>query len=188
MTKKQRRSFLFKIVLFVIIVIFSIFLANLQVFHVFIESLHAFGYLGGFVGGLLFVNVFTAALGVVLLVTLSESHNIFLLSAIGGAGAVVGDLLIFSYLKYSFIDEAHLFLQHYGVLPKKFPSFLSTHYFQWTLPLIGALIIASPFPDEVGISLMGISRVSTAKFILLTYVLNTLGILAVVGFFDALFF
>ena len=54
-------------------------------------------------------------------------------------------------------------------------------YFNWMLPIIGAIIIASPFPDELGVSLIGLSKLSTGKFILLSYVLNSIGIFLVVS-------
>jgi hypothetical protein len=41
----------------------------------------------------------------------------------------------------------------------------------------GAVIIASPFPDEIGVSLMGMARMSGLAFVALTYVLNAAGIL-----------
>jgi hypothetical protein len=39
------------------------------------------------------------------------------------------------------------------------------------------LIIASPFPDELGLMLMGLSKTNTKVFILLSFVLNFIGIL-----------
>jgi len=38
-------------------------------------------------------------------------------------------------------------------------------YLSWSLPVIGAVIIASPFPDELGISLMGFSKMKTPYYI-----------------------
>jgi hypothetical protein len=56
----------------------------------------------------------------------------------------------------------------------------STPYFAWILPVLGAFIIASPFPDEIGIGLMGISRMKTWQFLLLAFVLNSTGIFFIV--------
>jgi len=41
---------------------------------------------------------------------------------------------------------------------------------------VGALIIISPLPDELGVSLMGISKLKWYRFLLLSFTLNTLGI------------
>ena len=47
--------------------------------------------------------------------------------------------------------------------------------------MIGAIIIASPFPDEIGVSLMGISKMKTYQFILISFLLNAIGIFLVVS-------
>ena len=49
------------------------------------------------------------------------------------------------------------------------------------LPVIGAIIIASPLPDELGVSLMGMSQMKASRFILLSYILNSIGIFLVVS-------
>ena len=55
-----------------------------------------------------------------------------------------------------------------------------TKYFSWTLPILGAIIIASPLPDEMGVGLMGISKLKTSKFILLSFILNAIGIFLII--------
>lgn len=49
----------------------------------------------------------------------------------------------------------------------------------WLLFFLGAVIIASPFPDEIGISLLGLSKTRHRVFLPLSYAANFLGILAV---------
>ncbi|MEK7159994.1 MAG: hypothetical protein AAB702_00755, partial [Patescibacteria group bacterium] len=58
---------------------------------------------------------------------------------------------------------------------------LHTRYFSWTLPVIGAIIIASPFPDEIGISLMGISKISTYKFLITAFFLDFIAVFLIVS-------
>ena len=53
---------------------------------------------------------------------------------------------------------------------------LHSKYFRWSLPVIGALLIVSPLPDEAGISLMDIAGMSTLRFLVLTFCLNSIGI------------
>ena len=55
-----------------------------------------------------------------------------------------------------------------------------TPYFAWLLPASGALIIASPLPDEVGVGLMGSSKLSNSRFLIFSYLLNATGIFFVV--------
>jgi uncharacterized membrane protein YdjX (TVP38/TMEM64 family) len=49
------------------------------------------------------------------------------------------------------------------------------------LPIIGALIIISPFPDEIGIGLMGLSKIKKWQFMLISFALNSLGIFIIVA-------
>ncbi len=55
-----------------------------------------------------------------------------------------------------------------------------TPYFAWFIPIIGAVIIASPLPDEIGVSILGISKMKNWKFLLLSFFLNTVGIFIIV--------
>ena len=52
-------------------------------------------------------------------------------------------------------------------------------HFRWLTLLAGALLIASPLPDELGIALLGFSKVSTRYFAILSFVFNFLGILGI---------
>ncbi len=47
--------------------------------------------------------------------------------------------------------------------------------------IIGFFIIASPFPDEIGIALLGITNLDIKKFLPISFILNSFGILALVG-------
>lgn len=46
--------------------------------------------------------------------------------------------------------------------------------------MLGAIIIATPFPDEIGISLMGLSHLKRPYIILMCFLLNVIGVLAIV--------
>lgn len=46
---------------------------------------------------------------------------------------------------------------------------------------IGAFIIASPFPDEIGVSLMGISKLKTYQFLLIAFALNILAVFLIIS-------
>ena len=47
------------------------------------------------------------------------------------------------------------------------------------LPFIGALIIASPLPDELGLVMLGAAGVKTKYFIILSFSLNFAGLVAI---------
>ncbi len=143
-----------------------------------IEKLDELKYLGAFISGIFFVYTFTVAPAAVILFKLADNYNPFLVAVFAGLGAVIGDYVIFKYLRDKVFNELKLILNKLsGPFIKKI--FL-TPYFAWILPLAGLFIIASPFPDEVGVGLIGASKLKNWQFLLLTFLLNSIGIFIVV--------
>ena len=62
---------------------------------------------------------------------------------------------------------------------KRIKVLFKLKFFRWLTFLVGGLIIASPFPDELGISLLGFSKMRTSWFIPLSFAFNFVGILLV---------
>ena len=54
-------------------------------------------------------------------------------------------------------------------------------YFAWVLPVVGAIVIASPLPDEAGVSMLGLSKIKQWQFFMLAFVLNSVGIFVIVS-------
>ena len=93
---------------------------------------------------------------------------------------MLSDITIFHFIRSkSLTDEIAHFFAYFG--GNKIKHLLHSKYFSWTLPVLGAIIIASPLPDEFGIGLMGISKLKTYQFILLSFILNAVGIMLVVS-------
>jgi uncharacterized membrane protein YdjX (TVP38/TMEM64 family) len=159
--------------------IFAFLLTQLEIFHQLLLSLGTWGYVGAFFAGMLFVLSFTAATGAVILFILAEKLTPWEIGLIAGLGAMVGDLTIFRFVKDDLINELEPLYKRFG--GNHVNHVLHTRYFHWTLPLIGALIIASPLPDEIGVSLMGISKMKTYKFIFVSFLLNAIGIFLVIS-------
>lgn len=143
-----------------------------------VEEIGRYGYLGAFATGIFFVSTFTVAPASVVLFHLSQDFNPGLIALCAGAGGVLGDFLIFRFLKDGVFEELKPLFHTYG--GNHVAALLRTPYFAWFSPVVGAIIIASPFPDEIGIALMGLSRIKIWQFVALSFVLDTLGILAVV--------
>lgn len=160
--------------------IIAILLFKNQSFHAFLLHLGNFGYIGAFIGGILFVSTFTVSIGTVILFNLAEYLNPFEIALIAGIGAVVGDMTIFRFIQTKgLVSEIKHFFHYFG--SDKLKHLIHTKYFGWTLPVIGAIIIASPLPDELGIGLMGISHMKTWKFMIVSFLLNSIGIFLVVS-------
>ncbi|MEM4347147.1 MAG: hypothetical protein QW802_00985 [Candidatus Altiarchaeota archaeon] len=154
-----------------------------QPFHDFLISL---GYIGAFISGVLFTYGFTAAPATAILLILSKEQNIFLAGIIAGFGSLVGDLIIFSMIRYSFADEIEKLSRERGLIAihkkisEKTPSLFRRYLGKYITTILAGFIIASPLPDEIGVSLLASSRViSIKKFSLISYFLNTAGIFAI---------
>ncbi len=144
----------------------------------FIELIGGFGYFGAFLVGMMFVSTFTVAPSLIILYRLAETLDPFSVAILAGSGAVIGDYIIFRFYKDRVFSELRVIFRKLKG-PYIFKIF-TTPYFAWFTPLLGATIIASPFPDEVGVGILGISKIQTWKFILVSFLLNATGIFIVV--------
>lgn len=117
------------------------------------------------------------------LLQLSQVESVLIVALIGGLGAVCGDLLIFSLFSHHVADDFDDIISRVRRNPIK--SAQKGRTFRWFGALVGAMIIASPLPDELGIAMMGISRLSVRVFVPISYVFNSLGI-AVIGLISRL--
>lgn len=172
--KYKNLTFLF------ISLLIAYFVLRNETLHSYLLHLGNLGYIGAFLAGILFVSTFTVATGVIILLVLAETLSPMEIGLIAGLGAVLGDFAIFRFVKD---DLAREIRQIYNLFDRDnhFKKVLHTKYFSWTFPVIGAIIIASPLPDEVGVSLMGISKLKTYQFLLASFILNTIGIFLAVS-------
>lgn len=161
-------------------VVLAIILSRNEAFHSFLLHLGNFGYIGAFIAGILFVSTFTVATSALVLLVLAETLSPLEIGLIAGLGAVVGDMVIFRLIKDNLANEIEDIYNHIDT-KKHLKKLLHSKYFNWSLPLIGAIIIASPLPDEMGISLINLSKMSTFKFVLISYILNSIGIFLIVS-------
>ena len=143
-----------------------------------INSIGTLGYLGAFIVGIFFVSTFTVAPASVVLFYLSKEINPVEIALIAGLGAVLGDFMIFRFLKDRVFEELKPIFMKLG--GSYVSQLFSTPYFAWFPPVLGAIIIASPFPDEIGIGLLGITKLKSWQFIGLSFILNSLGIFLIV--------
>jgi len=133
---------------------------------------------GSFVAGLFFTSVFTTAPAIVTLGEIARTNSLFHMALLGAAGAMLGDLILFRFVRDKFSEHLLELLKHQGV-GKRFRALLKLKYFKWLTFLVGSLIIASPLPDELGISLLGFSKVRFGVFALFSFVSNFAGILII---------
>jgi hypothetical protein len=96
---------------------------------------------------------------------------------IGGLGAVIGDYIIFRFIRDRVTDDVEFLVKK--SVRHEWSLIFKKRLFRWLGPFIGALIIASPFPDEFGIALMGMAKLKDRIFLPLSFTFNALGILVI---------
>ncbi len=164
------------------IIVLSIFIAVILVKTKFLigilTSTKELKLLGSFIAGMFFTSVFTTAPAIATLGEIARTNSAVLVAIFGAMGAVIGDLIIFRFIRDKLSEHLLELAKHQGA-GKKFKVLLKLKYFRWLTFLMGGLIIASPFPDELGIGLLGFSKMRTRWFILLSFAFNFIGILLI---------
>jgi uncharacterized membrane protein YdjX (TVP38/TMEM64 family) len=135
--------------------------------------------LTAFVAGIFFTSVFTTAPAIAILAKLGTLHNPFIIAGVGAVGSYLGDLVIFRFLKDHLAANVTLMIESKEKGEGRLSHLLHQRFFRWSLAFLGALIIASPFPDEIGLALMGVSDISGKRFAAISLTFNALGILII---------
>lgn len=163
------------------IILFSIFVTiyiiNSTQFKESLNQTKNLAYFGAFTSGIFFTSTFTVAPATVILFILGKKHNFILISIFGALGAMVGDNLLLKFIKSELEKNMYAF-----IIPKKTRSIkkiLHTRSFYWFLATIGILIIASPLPDELGISILSLIHFKTKNLLAISFLVNFLGILLI---------
>lgn len=172
-----------KIMLFLASCMISYGLSLNGTFDSIVHVLNTDGYVSMFIGGMLFSFGFTTPFAIGLFVAASPSVNPFLGALVGGMGAVLSDLTIFSVARFTMSEELHrLSLTR---MWHRLTMYLHRDHFPMYVRRAGiwltaGLIIASPLPDEIGVSMLsGITTLDKRRFALLCCTFNTLGVLFV---------
>ena len=136
-------------------------------------------YLSSFTLGILYAYGFTASLATGSFLVVADYQNIILTGIIAGMGALIGDLIIFRFIRKSFNKELNQLSKTKYL--KKARSFFNRHsVLNKIVPLLAYIIIASPLPDEIGVALAASYRdVTTKSFAITSYLLNTAGIFTI---------
>jgi len=132
---------------------------------------------GSFLAGFFFVSLFTLAPAGVALTELFRhaAEPLWLTVGLAALGSTTADWLIFRFVR-NHLTEAILKVFRRSWRRRLF-WFWRLNIFRWLLPFVGALVVASPLPDEIGLTLMGFAKLPTRIFLPLAFVLNALGLL-----------
>lgn len=159
-------------------VIVAVILAKTDVLTKFLISTRELELLGSFIAGMFFTSVFTTAPAIATLGEIARANSVVPTAFFGAMGAVIGDLVIFRFIRDRFSEHLMELVKHQGA-GKRIKVLFKLKIFRWLTFLAGGLIISSPLPDEMGIILLGFSKMNTARFIPLSFVFNFIGILLI---------
>ena len=131
-----------------------------------------------FLAGIFFTSAFSIAPAAIALVHINGPTHI--VAFWGALGALCGDLILFYFIRDRFAD--HLMRSFRPSFTRHILTSFHLGFMKWLAPILGALIIASPLPDELALTLMGISKTRLAILIPVAFVMNLLGILSLLNF------
>ncbi len=134
--------------------------------------------LGSFIAGMFFTSIFTTAPAIVTLGHIAETNSLILNAFFGALGAVIGDIVIFQFIKDRLSEHFVELLSHNSTW-RRLKSLFKLRYFRWGTFLFGGLLIASPLPDELGIGVLGFSKMKMSQFIPISLFFNFVGILLI---------
>ncbi len=135
--------------------------------------------LSSFIAGFFFTSAFTTAPAVVALGQIAKNGSLFYTAFFGALGSLFGDLIIFRFIRDRLTDHMHELLKKDKWWRRIHHLTFNLRYFRWLTFLMGGVIIASPLPDELGISLLGLSKMKTKHFIPISFIFNFMGILLI---------
>ncbi len=163
----------------IIVMLLTLLFFNTTLSAVILEWFKTVGLIGGFIGGVMSVSMFTTAPALILIVELAQNVNPWLLTLVATVGSVIGDWLVILFLEDEVASEIRPLLRKYHIIPVI--RRLQRTKARFIVTLMGTLAIMLPLPDEVGIALMDISHIRRRDLLLICFVLNGIGIYALVS-------
>lgn len=143
-----------------------------------IDTILPFRILAEILAGVLYTSFLTSPISVAMLIVLAQENNPIITALLAGLGAASADLFMVRFFRKELSSNLNLVS---GPLRfQQINKLLQMLHLDFIVPLIGAIIVASPFPDELGLMMLGVSKLKFQEIALLTYILNTAGILLIV--------
>lgn len=172
-----------KLSLLIIAITLAYFLFRNPAISDFVSGLDKFRYFGIFIAGLLFPLGFTAPFSVGFFITLNV-ENIVLSGIVGGAGAMITNVIIFSFIRFSFKEEIMCLEKtlsndcSVNKVKRSMNKMLNKKIKDYIKYIFIGLIIASPIPDEFAdIIIAGMGKVKVWALAFWSFVLTSIGII-----------
>lgn len=137
-----------------------------------------FGLIGVFVAGALYTYSFTASIGALILISIAGDYAPGTIAVIGGIGSLMSDVAIFTFIRNDFKKEI---AQITRTPAMRVLSGMLIFKARWFRDAVGAAVLASPLPDEIGIAIMASTRIEQGVFTMLAFIADMIGIYLLVS-------
>jgi hypothetical protein len=143
-----------------------------------ISILKELSYMGIFISGAFLSFGFSAPFAIGFLVV-SNPQNVFLATLFGALGAMISDVVIFKVIKFSFMNEFRELERTKTI--KKIEKIVNKNFSvkikHYLLYLFAGIIIATPLPDEAGVSMLaGLTTIKPKILAITSFLLHAITI------------
>jgi hypothetical protein len=108
-----------------------------------------------------------------------QPESILLAVLLGGMGALSSDMLIFKFIKVSFIDEFEQLRREKPVLRfrRLIRNNLGLRVSNYLLYVFAGILIATPLPDEIGVAMLaGLTHINLRVLAVISFILHAVAI------------
>jgi len=176
--KKLYRCKYPKLLVFMITIIIAISLfyewMHSQLVHDFLVSLW---YGWTFLWWFFYSYGFTSSSATAILLILSKDTSLILAILTAWIWALISDIILLKFTKNHLLQELTILKEEQFIM--KFRDFLKKIFwppYRHIMPIIAGIIIMSPLPTEIGISILASRNLSMKTFMIMAYILHTTGI------------
>ncbi|MBP9747368.1 hypothetical protein KBD13_00305 [Patescibacteria group bacterium] len=175
--RQKRARLLTDAVIIVGSIVVATALVQTGVIHAAVHGVRDLAYAGSFLAGLFFTSLFTIAPSIATLGVLAQEQAPISVAVFGGLGAMCGDLILYLFVRDRVSEDFAYLLR--SPRAKRWKAVVASRVPRVLWPMFGAMIIASPLPDEIGVAMMWLSKMRLGIFLPVTFFANGLGIYGV---------
>ncbi len=152
----------------------TVWLAKSNAIGILVAHASEYHTISSFVEGFFFTSILTTGPAIVAILESATYIPAWKLALVGGVGAVCGDLMVFRFVRSRLVEHILAAALHPRLM--RIGARIASGPLWWLGPVFGAIVIASPLPDELGLLMMGLSNIRFVPFMVLAFTANAGGI------------
>lgn len=177
LTKRQTKNLIKDGIIISFSIIIAVLLLKTNVLGEILKLSQGIKFIESVIAGMFFTSAFTTVPAIAFFGQISHANSIFFVAFFGAFGAMLGDIFIFKFIKNKLAEDLAPLIGK--TLHDKLHHIFEMKLFRWISPLVGVIVIASPLPDEMAITFLGIVKTNTFVFIIISFIANFTGILII---------